>query len=390
MCAAATRKHIVSGEVGGHCLCPLPRTGNAAGDIERWADRGNTKEKEDCLEKVTAVNRKGEEVVIAEGCVLKRTQKEVFGEHEEKGREDKKEKKEEGEGEGEGNERKERVFVVKSPAYAKQKENGLEKRLKNAEEKLRILTPPRGRGKKQITDEAELREKAEGILKKHRVTEFLGYEYKKEEERKTKYVGRGRGSASREKETVVRVRYQITAVIRNEERIKKERERAGWRAYVTDLPKGRLSLGDAVKCYRKEYRIESIFRRLKSRLNASPLYVEKNAQIRGMTCLLTLGVRVLTLTEFVVRRSLRNDNAALGGLHPENRRKETDSPTAERLLKAFSDITLNIITTEDGRVIRRLTPLSEVQKEILKRAGLNLSLYKDLEINKSPPQLTEW
>ena len=241
-----------------------------------------------------------------------------------------------------------------------------------------------------MTDEAELKEKAEGILRKHRVTEFLGYEYEKETERKTKYVGRGRGSANREKETVVRVRYQITAVIRNEEKIKKEKERAGWRAYVTDLPEKKLSLSDAVKCYRKEYRIESIFRRLKGRLNASPLYVKRNDQIRGMTCLLTLGVRVLTLTEFVVRRSLRNDNAGLGGLHPENRRKETDRPTAERLLKAFSGITLNIITTEDGRVIRHLTPLSGVQKEILKRAGLSPSLYKDLEINKSPPQLTEW
>ncbi len=39
---------------------------------------------------------------------------------------------------------------------------------------------------------------------------------------------------------------------------------------------------------------------------------------------------------------------------------------------------------------RHLTPLSEVQKEILKRAELKPSLYKYLEINKSPPQLTEW
>ena len=55
-----------------------------------------------------------------------------------------------------------------------------------------------------------------------------------------------------------------------------------------------------------------------------------------------------------------------------------------------SDITLTVIKTEDGRVTRHLTPLSEVQKEILKRAGLKPSLYKYLEINKSPPQLTEW
>ena len=373
MCAAATRKHIVGAEVGGHYLCPLPRTGNAAGDIERWADRGIIKEEEGSLEEVTVIDDKGEKKVMAKGYVLRRSQEEVFGEN----------------GKGEGEERKETVFVAKSPGHAEQMKKGLEKRLKNAEEKLRSLTPPRGRGKKQMTDEAKLKEKAEGILKKHRVTEFLSYEYEKEEETRTKYVGRGRGSANREKETVVRVRYQITSVSRNEEKIKKEKERAGWRAYVTDLPEKRLSLSDAVKCYRKEYRVESIFRRLKGRLNASPLYVKRNDQIRGMTCLLTLGVRVLTLTEFVVRRSLKNDNAGLGGLHPENRRKKTDSPTAERLLKAFSDITLIIVKKGEG-VTHHLTPLSEVQKEILTRAGLSPSLYKDLEINKSPPQLTEW
>ncbi len=157
-------------------------------------------------------------------------------------------------------------------------------------------------------------------------------------------------------------------------------------------PNGRyVNMGDfkEISFNNLKLRVESIFRRLKSRMNISPLYVRRNDQIRGMTCLLTLGVRVLTLTEFVVRRSLRNDSAALGGLHPENRRKETDRPTAERLLKAFPDITLTVIKTEDGRVTRHLTPLSEVQKEILKRAGLKPSLYKDLEINKSPPQLTE-
>ena len=381
MCAADTRRYIVSDKVGGYYLCPLPRTGGAAEDIGRWADRGTERDGEGSLEKVTVTDGKGEEVVMAKGYVLRRSQEEVFGKNGKGG-------KEEREGEGEGD-KWERVFVVRSPGYAEQMEKGLERRLKNAEEKLRALTPPRGRGKRQITDEADLTEKAEGILKKHRVTGLLRYEYEKETERRTKYVGRGRGSANREKETAVRTRYQITAVIRDGDRIKKEKGRCGWRAYVTNLPKERLSLSDAVRCYRREHRVESIFRRLKSRMNISPLYVKRNDQIRGMTCLLTLGVRVLTLTEFVVRRSLRNDSAALGGLHPENRRKETDRPTAERLLKAFSDITLTVIKTEDGRVTRHLTPLSEVQKEILKRAGLKPSLYKDLEINKSPPQLTE-
>ena len=82
--------------------------------------------------------------------------------------------------------------------------------------------------------------------------------------------------------------------------------------------------------------------------------------------MLTLGVRVLTLLEFVVRRSLKQDNAKLPGLHSENKSKETDKPTSERLLKAFSKITLSIIKIGD-KTVRHLTPLSDLQKEILNR-----------------------
>ncbi|MDM8522656.1 hypothetical protein QUF80_04720 [Desulfococcaceae bacterium HSG8] len=294
---------------------------------------------------MTAENDKGEETVIAEGYTLKRKQKKVFGEDEEdkeKGKDrekddddDEKDEEEEENDAEEKNEKRERVFIVKSPTHAEQMKKGMEKRLKNAEEKIRALTPQRGRGKRQITEEAVLKEKAERILKKHRVTEFLRYEYEKEVERKIRYAGRGRGGAKREKKVVERVRYQITGVVRDEKKIKKEKERCGWRAYVTDLPKENLSLGKAVRHYRNEYRVEQVFRRLKSYLHIAPMYVKRNDQIKGMTLLLTFGVRVLTLTEFVVRRSLRNDNAGLGGLHPENRKKRTDTPTAERLLKAF-------------------------------------------------------
>ena len=63
--------------------------------------------------------------------------------------------------------------------------------------------------------------------------------------------------------------------------------------------------------------------------------------------------------EFVLRHSLQNAQAQLPGLHPENRTKMTDTPTAERLLKAFSEVSLTIVKTAAGEeILRRLTPLS--------------------------------
>lgn len=137
-------------------------------------------------------------------------------------------------------------------------------------------------------------------------------------------------------------------------------------------------------CYRHEYRIERIFNRLKSRLQITPLFVKRDDQIEGLTYLLTLGVRVLTVMEFTLRRSLQKEKAKLPGLHLENRKKCTDQPTAERVLKAFSKVTLTIIKDQERMEIGRwLTPLSLVHQEIIERLGLDTSLYAQLEIHNT-------
>src|SRR5207245_3325337 len=164
----------------------------------------------------------------------------------------------------------------------------------------------------------------------------------------------------------------ITHIVRQEGTIAACRQRLGWKAFVTNAGPTRLSLQEAVLEYRNEYRVERIFQRLKSRVHIAPLFVKRNEHIEGLTYLLTLGGRVLTVMEFVLRRSLETEQASLPGLHPENKQKMTDKPTAERILKAFSDISLTIIQNAAGEdILRRLTPLSGLQEDILQRLWLD-------------------
>jgi hypothetical protein len=66
---------------------------------------------------------------------------------------------------------------------------------------------------------------------------------------------------------------------------------------------------------------------------------------------------------------------------PENKSKMTNKPTAERILKAFSAIALTLIKTAAGEVmLRRLTPLSGLQEDILQQLGLGAALYGQLAI----------
>jgi len=363
MSALVIRAHLADRQQ--YYLSPLPLTGATAEQMQDWISQGVAKDQAGQLSPITRNNDQDEEVLVAKGYELERVCA-----VEEAGRR---------------RQWQERVLVVHSPAHAEQQAGGLEKRLTQAEAQLRQLTPPRGRGKRQITDEAVLLEAIGTVLKHHRVDGLLSIAYEKQTERQTKYVGCGRGSAHRDQQVLERVRYQITAIDRQEEPIAALKQRFGWKALVTNAARQQLTLGDAVLCYRHEYRIERIFNRLKSRLQIAPLFVTRDDQVQGLTHLLMLGVRVLTLVEFTVRRSLQQDKTTLAELHSENRNKRTNKPTAERLLKAFSGISLTIIKdAATGREVKRwLTPLSSVQQDILQRLGLDTSLYRQLEIQNT-------
>jgi transposase len=342
-------------------LSPLPLTGATAEAMDAWITAGVTKREAGELTRIWRTNDRGHEVLAAEGYEFERTCGTPV----------------------DAMTWSERVLVVRSPMHAAQQAAGLETRLRHAETQLAALTPPRGRGKRQITDEATLVEAIDRVLKEYRVAGLLSVTWEKQVEQTTHYVGRGRGSVSREKRVMQNTRYHITHITRQADTIAALSQCFGWKAFVTNAGPKRLSLQDAVLGYRNEYRVERIFHRLKSRGHIAPLFVKLNDQIEGLTYLLTLGVRVLTVMEFVLRRSLQNDHAKLPGLHPENKTKMTDTPTAERILKAFADVSLTIIQNATGEdILRRLTPLSGLQEDILQRLGLGASLYGQLEIQE--------
>ena len=275
----------------------------------------------------------------------------------------------------------ERVLVVHSAAYAEMLQRGLEGRLARAITKLQALTPPRGRGKRQIQDEVALNIAAEAIVQAHKVKGLVTYSYERQVERTVNYVGRGRGGTERPQQVVERVRYEITAVTREEAAITAVCETFGWRAYVTDVAEEELSLEAAVLSYRGEWRIERDYHRLKSApLSIAPLFVKRDDQVVGMVHLLSLAIRLLTLIEFVVRRGLGRAKAVLVGLHAENPKKATATPTTERLLKAFDHITLTVLHFPD-HVLRHVTPLTALQLEILTLLDLSPDIYRSLATN---------
>jgi transposase len=157
----------------------------------------------------------------------------------------------------------------------------LAKRLHQAETARTALTPPRGRGKRHITDEATLVEVIARVLKDQRVDGLLHVTWAKQVEQTTQYGGRRRGSASRPQRVIQQTRYHITHIARQEDHLAALCQRFGWKAFVTNAGHQRLSLQEAVLCYRNEYRVERLFQCLKSRVPIAPLFVNAASTLRA-------------------------------------------------------------------------------------------------------------
>ena len=124
--------------------------------------------------------------------------------------------------------------------------------------------------------------------------------------------------------------------------------------------------------------MEQGFHRFKGKaLGAHPMFVHRDDQVLGLLNLLSLGLRLLTLIEFVVHRQLSQSQETLQGLYPENPKKTTFNPSTERILKAFDNITLTIVEL-DGQSYRHLTPLTPLQEQIIRLLGFSPHIYTDL------------
>ena len=87
--------------------------------------------------------------------------------------------------------------------------------------------------------------------------------------------------------------------------------------------------------------------------------------------LLTIALRVFTLMEFVVRRQLHQSQSSLAGLYEGNPKRTTDRPTAEKMLRAFSNITLYIHRDDSIEI----SGLNLVQQQILRLMNVPESIY---------------
>ena len=351
------------GEIDAHgdfYLTPLPMTGETQKQFEAWVDAAINGPKREELVNIRMGND-----LVGRGYEFERIPTILCGSTEHAWTE--------------------RVLIVRSESIAQSQAMALERRLAKAEVAIRGLTPPPGRGKPQYTTGWELERAVAMVLAEDDVEGLLEVNWTREEICQTRYVGRGRGGPNRPTKTEWTIRFQITEVRRNTQAIQDRFARMGWRALVTNVPAQRLTLVEAVLAYRGCWCVERDFHQLKDRpLGISPLFVRRDDQVVGLTRLLTLALRVLTLFEVLVRRGQKQAGEKLKGLYSGQASRTTEAPTAVRVLKAIAkaEITLTRAETEDGSCWH-LTPLPELLRRVLAYLGLPETVYRRLVMNSS-------
>lgn len=263
----------------------------------------------------------------------------------------------------------ERRLIVRSLNHAAAQEAGLRERLDKAQAALEELSCPR-QGKKRLNSLEAYQQASEAIVSRYRVEGLVDVQCTKARlERAVR--GYGERPARRESES----HFELTVTVVQpvlEQRI----QRLGWRVYATNASPESFGLAQAVLAYREQYIVERGFARLKGQpLSLTPMYLQREDHVTGLVRLLSIALRALTLFEFVIRRRLAGTR--LAGVYPGNRTRATARPSAELLLEAFKGIDLVMFSTAQGTV-RHLTPLSEVQQNILALLGLSTVTYTQL------------
>ena len=272
----------------------------------------------------------------------------------------------------------ERRLFVRSFMVAKASETALRERLEQAQAALKALNEHK-QGKRHFLEIEPLRQAAEEIVRQYRVEGLLSLSFTEQaQERNVRQYG--------DRPAEVRIEREVTlGVNRNETAIEQAGAHFGWRVYGTNHSTKHLPLPKAVLAYRNEYLVERGFARLKGRtLSLTPMYLKDDDRVTGLIRLLSIGLRVLTLLEFVVQRRLAESQEKLAGLYAGNPKRTTVTPRAETLLEAFKSIYLNTVTIGE-QIHLHITPLSDLQLKILSLLGFSPDIYSRLAANSQKP-----
>ena len=139
--------------------------------------------------------------------------------------------------------------------------------------------------------------------------------------------------------------------------------RCGYDPLLTNHPPDALSIAEAMRHHKDQYKSEHTYRRAKSDYQLEPIYLHLPERIAAFLFLLKIALQILVLLERTARQNLTKRQTGLNNFRPN--RQDVRNPRAEALLKEFQYLVTGEMVFPDGRRRGVISDLTDLQKDIL-------------------------
>lgn len=207
------------------------------------------------------------------------------------------------------------------------------------------------------------------ILQRYRCRSYIDVKIHQKTQVIIHRMRRGRPS---EKDPVEKISYPVFKLefMRNKEGLRRESRTDGVFPLLTNLiPAGKK---EVLLIYKYQPYLEKRFSQLKTDHEIAPIYLKKPKRVAGLIHAYFIAIAASSLIERQVRKSMVEANISELPLLPEGR--VTKTPTAMRILEAFSDLCWYEF---EGKKEQAVFPikLSALQKQLLHLLGLPENFY---------------
>jgi len=207
------------------------------------------------------------------------------------------------------------------------------------------------------------------IVEKYNSQPYIDVKIRQKTQVVIRRMRRGRPS---EKDPIHKISYPVFTLefMRNKEGIRRESQTDGVFPLLTNLiPAGKK---EVLLIYKYQPYLEKRFSHLKTDHEIAPVYLKKPKRVAGLIHAYFIAIAASSLIERQVRKSMVEEKISELPLFPEGR--TTKTPTAMRILEAFSDLCWYEFEGTKEQAVFPIK-LSALQKQLLRLLGLPENIY---------------
>ena len=161
----------------------------------------------------------------------------------------------------------------------------------------------------------------------------------------------------------------VASVVRNEERIRAEKEKLG--RFILATNDCSLNPERILDFYKQQIHVERMFRFLKDRsFRISEVYLKKPERIEALSMVMVLTLMVYSILEWMIRKRMKEQGLFI----PNQVRKPTQKPSLKWIFTKFAGVTI-VSADIDGTIHRQISHVNESTETIVRILGSDCQKY---------------